>query len=110
MQGKRVDAIVAICEKVLGLLAVIGLVAYNVVIKPMNVGVHPASRYGLGVKADYMQKLAAKIFRSGFRCSACVDAICTEETYVHQVAMFTTKSQKTIGITRSSNHKRNSLR
>ena len=91
---KKQDAIVAICEKVISLLTTIGLAMHNVVIKPMNVGVHPDNRYGLGVKADYMQKLAAKIFRSGFRWSACVDAICTEETYDHQVAMFTTKLQK----------------
>ena len=110
IKGKKQDAIVAICEKVISLLAIIGLATFNVVIKPMNVGVHPDNRYGLGVKADYMQKLAAKIFRSGFRWSACVDAICTEETDDHRIGMFTTKLQKTIGITRSSNRRRNPLR
>ena len=94
LKGKKQDAIVAICEKAISLLAIIGLATFNVVIKPMNVGVHPDNRYGLGVKADYMQKLAAKIFRSGFRWSACVDAICTEETDDHHIGMFTTKLQK----------------
>ena len=78
MQGKKKGAIVAICEKVISLLAIAGLAVFNVVIKPMNVGVHPDNRYGLGVKAEYMHKLAAKIFRSGFRWSACSDAICQE--------------------------------
>ena len=94
LQGKKKDAIVALCEKVLSLLAIIGLVVYNVTIKAMNVGVHFDNRYGLGVKADYMQKLGTKIFRSGFRWSACVDAICTEETDDHQIGKFTMKLQK----------------
>ena len=94
LKGKKVDAIVALCEKVLSLLAIIGLVVYNVSIKPMNVGVHFDNRYGLGIKADYMQKLAAKIFRSGFRWSACVDAICSEEDDGHRIGLYTMKLQK----------------
>ena len=94
MKGKKKDAIVAICENLISLLAIIGLVVYNVSIKAMNVGVHFDNRYGLGIKADFMQKRAAKIFRSGFRWSACVDAICTEEYDDHQIGNFTMKLQK----------------
>ena len=46
--GTEDGAIVALCEKVLKLLAAIGLVFFNVAINPMLVGVHVDSRDGLG--------------------------------------------------------------
>ena len=66
MQGRGDGAIVELCEKIICLLASLGLVLFNVRLKPMSVGVHFDNRYGLSIKADNMVKLAAKIFRSGF--------------------------------------------
>ena len=93
LSGQKKDAIVALCEKVLKLLSIIGLVVYNVQIRPHHVGVHPDNRYGLGVKAELMVKLAIQIFRSGFRWSACGDAICAEEDGGY-IADFTANLQK----------------
>ena len=93
LQGKSEGAIVAMCERVLDLLVGVGLVMLNVSINPMQVGIHYDNRYGLGVKVDYMHGLAAKIFRSGFRWSACTDAICSEEDDRGSTGNFTTKLQ-----------------
>ena len=94
MQGTKKEAIVALCENVLRLLAAIGLLTHNVLIKPMNVGVHYDNRYGLGIKSGYVAILGGSLFRSGFRWTACTDAICVEEDDDHNIAEFTIKLQK----------------
>ena len=93
MQGRGDGAIVELCEKILCLLAALGLVLWNVRLKPLSVGVHFDNRDGLGIKADYMVKLAAKIFRSGFRWNACTDAICCEDDDLGRIADFTINLQ-----------------
>ena len=93
IRGTDDGAIVALCEKVLKLLAAIGLVLLNVAINPMLVGVHPDSRDGLGIKTDWMHRLAFKIMRFGFRWSACTDAICIEEDGLKSSSTFTVKLQ-----------------
>ena len=59
----------------------------------MSVGVSPDNRYGVGIKVDYLHRLAAKLFRSGFRWSACTDAICMEDNDEQRIAHFTIKLQ-----------------
>jgi len=93
LQGEKDGAIVALCEKVLKLLLVIGLAIENVILHPLTVGVHFDNRYGVGIKAEYMHKLAAKIYRSGFRWTACSDAICIEEDDNGGIGKFTRSLQ-----------------
>ena len=93
LQGKKKDAIVALCEQVIKLLHVVGLALFDVTIHALNVGVHFDNRYGLGVKARLMQILGHQIFRSGFRWSACTDAICVEEDDKGNIGRFTLSLQ-----------------
>ena len=90
MQGKDVDGqIVAVCEDVLAYPGFLGLLIENVVIHPMSVGVHYNNRYGQGIKANFMDGIGSQIFRSGFRWTACSDAICMEEDDDGKIGKFT---------------------
>ena len=57
-----------VCEEILELLHIEGDVIYDVEIPPMNVGVHPDMRSGVGIKAETMHKLAPTSYREVFGC------------------------------------------
>ena len=87
-QSKDNNGLVSQIEAILASLTSLGL-AYKERLHPKSVGVHWANRYGLGIVGSWMHKLGLSIVRMGWSNTACIGAVCIEDSDSHAVAKFT---------------------
>ena len=78
-QSKDNNGLVSQIETILESLKSLGL-AYKERLHPKSVGVHWANRYGMGIVGSWMHKLGSSIVRMGWSNTACVGAVCIEDS------------------------------
>ena len=88
-----VNGLVSEIEEILESLKSLGLAKLER-IEPMAVGVHHANRYGMGIVGAWMHSLGAKIVRMGWSNTACIGAICIEDTDDRRIESFTMDLQR----------------
>ena len=87
-ESKDNNGLVSQIEAILASLTSLGL-AYKERLHPKSVGVHWANRYGLGIVGSWMHKLGLSIVRMGWSNTACIGAVCIEDSDSHACAKFT---------------------